>query len=122
MLRAMFIASDDLPMPGRAAMTMRLPGCRPDIRSSRSRNPVGRPVNADVAVLDLLEVHHRLVDQFAQRHDSVLVLAAGDVVDPLLGLSATSRGPRGCAYAISMMSAAAEISRRSSAACATICA
>ncbi len=47
MLRAMFMARELLPMPGRAAMTTRLPGCSPDIRLSRSTNPVGRPVNAE---------------------------------------------------------------------------
>ncbi len=45
-LRAMFVASDDLPTPGRAAITIRLPGCSPDVRSSRSRNPDGSPVYA----------------------------------------------------------------------------
>ncbi len=44
MLRAMFTASELLPMPGRAASTIRLPGCRPDVRLSMSMNPVGKPV------------------------------------------------------------------------------
>ena len=43
-LRAMFMASEDFPIPGRAAMITKLPPCRPEVRSSRSRNPVGSPV------------------------------------------------------------------------------
>ena len=46
----------------------------------------GQAREGGVAVLDGLEVDHRLVDQVAQDRDLVLVLAAGDVVDPLLGV------------------------------------
>ena len=46
-LRARFVTNDDLPTPGRAATTIRLPGWSPDRRLSRSMNPVGTPANAD---------------------------------------------------------------------------
>ena len=35
-----------LPMDGRAAMMMRSAGCNPDVRTSRSANPVATPVSA----------------------------------------------------------------------------
>ncbi|CAM4302569.1 hypothetical protein COSO111634_36490 [Corallococcus soli] len=41
---AMFIASDVLPMPGRAARMMSSPACRPVSCMSRSMKPVDRPV------------------------------------------------------------------------------
>ena len=45
-LRAMFVANEDLPTPGRAANTIRLPFCSPESRLSRSTNPLGMPANA----------------------------------------------------------------------------
>ncbi len=41
--RAKSSASVDLPMAGRAAMTIIWPGCRPLVRESRSVKPVGTP-------------------------------------------------------------------------------
>ena len=41
---AMFSASDVFPIDGRAAMMMRSPRWNPDVRLSRSLNPVGTPV------------------------------------------------------------------------------
>ena len=46
-LRATLVTNDDLPTPGRAAITIRFPDCIPDRRVSTSRNPVGTPANAD---------------------------------------------------------------------------
>src|ERR1051326_7922571 len=39
----MLVASDDLPMPGRPASTIRPDGGRPPIMRSRARRPVGTP-------------------------------------------------------------------------------
>ena len=84
-LRAMFIASEDFPTPGRAAITTRLPSCSPDVSVSRSVKPVGKPGVGRLAVLDALEVDHRLVHQVADDRRLLAVLATGDVVDALLG-------------------------------------
>ena len=44
--RAKSSASVDLPIAGRAAMTIIWPGCRPLVSASRSGNPVGTPVSS----------------------------------------------------------------------------
>ena len=41
----MFVTSADLPIDGRAASTIRLPGWKPPVRSSRSLKPDGVPVS-----------------------------------------------------------------------------
>ena len=72
--------------PAGPRCTMRLPGCRPDVRLSRSTEPGGQPRVRRLAVLDRLEVEHRLVDQVAEHRHLVVVLAPGHVVDALLGV------------------------------------
>ncbi len=52
-----------------------------------------------LTVLDRLEVDHRLVDQVAHVGDLILVLAAGDVVDPLLRLVGDALGIVGAGVA-----------------------
>ena len=42
---AMFVASVDLPIEGRAASTIRLPGWKPPVSASRSGKPEGVPVS-----------------------------------------------------------------------------
>ncbi len=42
----MLVTSADLPIDGRAASTIRLPGWKPPVRSSRSLKPDGVPVSA----------------------------------------------------------------------------
>ncbi len=42
---AMFVTSADLPIEGRAASTIRLPGWKPPVRSSMSLKPDGVPVS-----------------------------------------------------------------------------
>jgi len=44
-LSAMLSANAVLPIEGRAAMTIRSDGCRPEVNSSRSVNPVAMPVS-----------------------------------------------------------------------------
>jgi hypothetical protein len=43
MLKAMLVASEDLPIAGRPAMMMRSEGCRPPILASRSLSPEAMP-------------------------------------------------------------------------------
>jgi hypothetical protein len=65
-------------------MMMRFPACIPESRASTSRNPVGTPANADSRFWILSS--HRLVHELAEGGDLVLLVVAGDLVDPLLGL------------------------------------
>jgi hypothetical protein len=44
-LRATLVTNEDLPIPGRAATTIRFPGWSPWRRPSRSEKPVGSPTN-----------------------------------------------------------------------------
>ena len=82
--RAMSSPRVDLPTPGRAAMTIIWPACRPLVSSSRSRMPVGHAAAHAAAGGDGVElVHRRLQDVLEPR----VVLAhplLGDVVDLLL--------------------------------------
>ena len=45
----------DLPIAGRAARTIRLPGWKPPVSSSSLRKPEGVPVSCGVAARELLE-------------------------------------------------------------------
>ncbi len=82
---AMFIASDVLPMPGRAASTISSPPCRPVSCSSRSMKPVDRPVMPVALLLHLVEQLERGVHQLRHR---------GQIADPLLLGDAGRRGAR----------------------------
>ena len=86
MLRAMFVASDDLPDARTGRDHDQVAGLQPRREVVEVAEAGGQPGVGGVAVLDRLEVEHRLVDQVAEDRHLVAVLAPGDVVDPLLGV------------------------------------
>ena len=60
-------ASVDLPIAGRAAMTIIWPGCRPLVSSSRSAKPVGHADHAGLTVADRLDLVEAPVHDVAER-------------------------------------------------------
>ena len=73
-----------------------------------------------LAVLDRLQVDHRLVDEVAKDRHVFLILAARDVVDALLGFVGNRLGILGRRVRHVHDVRRAEISRRSNAVCDTI--
>ena len=77
--------SVDLPMAGRAAMTIIWPGCRPLVRRSRSGKPVGTPVIL-AAVAGRLDLVEGGLHDVAERQVVLRGAPLGDGVDLGLGV------------------------------------
>ena len=60
---AMLVTRQLLPIDGRAAITIRLPGWRPPVIASRSANPVGVPVSGAPSDRELVELVELVVEQ-----------------------------------------------------------
>ncbi len=72
-------------MPGRAAIDHEVARLQPRGELVEVTEPRGQTRVGGLAVLDLLELEHRAVDQLAEGGDLVLVVAPRDVVDALFG-------------------------------------
>ena len=83
---AMSQTSVDLPIAGRAAITIRLPGWKPPVLSSRSRKPDGVPVMSEVAAGERLELVDLVVEDLADLAEVAGALLVGDLEQQALGL------------------------------------
>ena len=82
---AMFVTSADLPIDGRAARTMRLPGWKPPVISSRSAKPDGVPVSVLALGGELLPLVDLDVEDVADLAEVLLAVVVGDLEDRALG-------------------------------------
>ncbi len=85
-LRAMLIASEDFPMPGRAAMIDEVARLEPGRELVEVAEPCGQAGVGGLPRLDRLQLEHRVVHQVSEDRRLFLVLAPRDVVDALLGI------------------------------------
>ena len=72
---AIFIASEVLPIDGRPAMMTASAACRPEVRSSRSLNPVDTPVIDDGERVQLIDAIDRLGQQPVDRLELAAAVA-----------------------------------------------
>src|SRR5881628_2958251 len=79
---ATLITNADFPIEGLAASTIRLPGWRPPVSSSRSLKPVGVPVIAR----DQLELVQLVVEDGLDRAELAGAVVVGDLEELGLGL------------------------------------
>ena len=79
----MFVASDDLPTPGRVVDHDQVARLQPRREVVEVAEPRRQPRVCRVPVLRVLQVHHGRIDQVAQDGHLVGILATGHVVDPL---------------------------------------
>ena len=75
-----------LPIAGRAAMMIRLPGWKPPVISSRSLKPDGVPVSEVPFEREPVELVELLVQHLLDRAEVLLAVVAGDLEHRLLGL------------------------------------
>ena len=86
-----------LPIAGRAAMMIRLPGWKPPVISSRSLNPDGVPVSDVPSDRQPVELVELLVQDLLDRAEVLLAVVARDLEHRLLGPldELARRAPRG---------------------------
>ena len=82
----------DFPMAGLAAITIRLPGWKPPVLSSRSRKPEGGAGDLGVAAGELLELVDLVVEDVADLAEVVGLLLVRDLEEQPLGV--LDQGPR----------------------------
>ena len=117
----MLATSALLPIAGRAASTIRFPGWKPPVMSSRSRKPGGRPGHLGVAAGELLEPVELVVEDLADAAEVARLLLVGDLEQELLGaLGQAWRGSPSRSWTQSWICWPAPSRRRSSAFCWTI--
>ena len=75
-----------LPIAGRAAMMIRLPGWKPPVISSRSLKPEGVPVSEVPSGRQPVQLVELVVQDFLDRAEVLLAVVAGDLEHRLLGL------------------------------------
>ena len=83
---AMLHTSALLPIAGRAAMMIRLPGWKPPVISSRSLKPDGVPVSEVPFQRQPVQLVELLVQHLLDRAEVLLAVVAGDLEHRLLGL------------------------------------
>ena len=83
---AMLQTSALLPIAGRAAMMIRLPGWKPPVISSRSLKPEGVPVSDGAFEREPVQLVELLVQDLLDRAEVLLAVVAGDLEHRLLGL------------------------------------
>ena len=81
----MLATSADLPIDGRAAITIRLPGWKPPVFSSRSLNPDGVPVSGSLGHRQAVELVGLLVQDVRDRADLLLAIVVGHLQHRPLG-------------------------------------
>ena len=82
---AMLATSALLPIAGRAATMIRLPGWKPPVIASMSRKPEGVPVISSLAGGELLEPVDLVVEDLREQAEVAGLLFVGDVEEQLLG-------------------------------------
>ena len=83
---AMLQTSALLPIAGRAAMMIRLPGWKPPVISSRSLKPEGVPVSEVPSQREPVQLVELLVQHLLDRAEVLVAVVAGDLEHRLLGL------------------------------------
>ena len=94
---AMFVTSADLPIEGRAAMMIRLPGWKPPVISSRSLKPDGVPVSAVCSRERRWSLSSSSCSTSSIDAEVLLAVVVGDLEDVALGPldQLARRAPRG---------------------------
>ena len=82
---AMFVTSADLPIEGRAARMIRLPGWKPPVIASRSAKPDGGAGERLALGRELLPLVDLRVEDVADRAEVLLAVLVGDLEDRALG-------------------------------------
>ena len=81
----MLATSALLPIAGRAATMIRLPGWKPPVIASMSRKPDGRAGHLDLAGGELLEPVDLVVEDLREQAEVARLLFVGDFEEQLLG-------------------------------------
>ena len=77
----MFVTSADLPIDGRAAMMIRLPGWKPPVIASRSAKPDGVPVSERPSAESSCHLRDLGVQDLADAAEVLLAVVVGDLED-----------------------------------------